>query len=343
MGEELVRFEEEVARYLGVEYAVGCTSGTDAIFLALRALGVKPGQEVATTPFTFFGTISPILNIGAIPRFVDIDPNTYQIDVNAVEKALRADSNHKIAALLPVHLFGQPADMDGLVELSGKYSVPIVEDAAQAIGSSFAGKKVGGIGDVGCFSFYPTKTLGGLGEGGLVTTRSPEIAGRLKLLRTHGGSKTYYHKLVGSNFRLDTLQAAFLRVFLPHLDSWIERKRSIANYYDQKLCEWSSVVAIPKRLSKGVHTFHQYTLRIKRGTPGSLREHLLKDGIASAVYYPVPCHLQEAVDFLNLRPGSFPEAELAADQVISLPIFPELRREEQDVVIQSVRKWVETL
>lgn len=333
LGPDVPAFESEVAKYLNVPAAIGVSNGTDAIWLSLKALGVGPGDKVLTTPFTFFATISAIMNTGATPVFADIDPKTFNIDPKKVEAAL---ADHKVKAMIVVHLYGQAADMDELNEIAKRHGVGIVEDAAQAIGARYREKNVGALGDFASFSFFPSKNLGGIGDGGLVTTKDSAGAERIKMLRTHGSKKKYYHEVIGGNFRLDTLQAAVLRVFLPHLDSWLGKRQAAADYYDAKLAEYADVFETPFRASDRNHTFHQYTLRVKTGSRDDLAAFLNEKKIGNAVYYPVPCHLQKALQGLGYERGQFPLSEAAAEEAISLPIFPEITREQQDEVVGAL-------
>ncbi|MCA9581413.1 MAG: DegT/DnrJ/EryC1/StrS family aminotransferase [Myxococcales bacterium] len=322
MGPEVQAFEEEVARYLRVNHAIGVSSGTDALLVALMALGVGPDDEVITTPFTFFATGGCIARLGARPVFVDIEAGSFNMDPTKVADAMTP----RTKAILPVHLFGQACDMDGLREAVASADAPIaiVEDAAQAIGADHPSGRIGGLGALGCFSFFPSKNLGAFGDGGLVTTNDEKLAERVRILRTHGAQPKYFHAFVGGNFRLDALQAAILRVKLPHLDGWTEGRRRNADRYDE-LFGASGLsparLTIPPRIFPG-HIYNQYVIRTDRRD--ALREHLRERGIGSEVYYPRPLHLQECFAFLGQGGGAFPEAERAAEEVLALPIFPEL-------------------
>ena len=347
LGPEVEAFEKEVANYLGVKHAIGVASGTDALWLSLKALGVGPGDLVLTTPFTFFATASAILNTGATPVFADIDPLTFNLDTEKVKEALEGRSPvwqrlglrpEKVKVILPVHLYGQAADMDALLEIARQYDLKVVEDAAQAMGTKYKGQKVGSFGEFGCFSFFPTKNLGAFGDGGLVVTQDDELAGKVRMLRAHGSKPKYYHHLVGTNSRLDAIQAAILRVKLPHLDKWIEARRNIANIYDSLLGKVEKV-KIPYRASYSYHTFHQYTLRILNGQRDELRSYLKEKGIGTGIYYPLPVHLQPVLKPFGYIEGDFPEAEKACKEVLSLPMWPELTEDEARYVAQTVKDY----
>ena len=347
LGPEVEAFEKEVANYLGVKHAIGVASGTDALWLSLKALGVGPGDLVLTTPFTFFATASAILNTGATPVFADIDPLTFNLDPEKVKEALEGRSPvwqrlglkpEKVKVILPVHLYGQAADMDALLEIARQYDLKVVEDAAQAMGTKYKGQKVGSFGEFGCFSFFPTKNLGAFGDGGLVVTQDDELAGKVRMLRAHGSKPKYYHHLVGTNSRLDAIQAAILRVKLPHLDKWIEARRNIANIYDSLLGKVEKV-KIPYRASYSYHTFHQYTLRILNDQRDELRSYLKEKGIGTGIYYPLPVHLQPVLKPFGYMEGDFPEAEKACKEVLSLPMWPELTEDEARYVAQTVKDY----
>ena len=347
LGPEVEAFEKEVANYLGVKHAIGVASGTDALWLSLKALGVGPGDLVLTTPFTFFATASAILNTGATPVFADINPLTFNLDPEKVKEALEGRSPvwqrlglkpEKVKVILPVHLYGQAADMDALLEIARQYDLKVVEDAAQAMGTKYKGQKVGSFGEFGCFSFFPTKNLGAFGDGGLVVTQDDELAEKVRMLRAHGSKPKYYHHLVGTNSRLDAIQAAILRVKLPHLDKWIEARRNIANIYDSLLGKVEKV-KIPYRASYSYHTFHQYTLRILNGQRDELRSYLKDKGIGTGIYYPLPVHLQPVLKPFGYIEGDFPEAEKACKEVLSLPMWPELTEDEARYVAQTVKDY----
>jgi len=329
MGPEVEALESEVAEYSGCAFAVGVSSGTDALLLSLMGLGVGPGDEVITTPFTFFATGGCIHRLGARPVFVDIEPDGFNIDPHLAERAV----TEKTRAIIPVHLFGQCAEMDPINGLAEGRGIAVVEDAAQAIGSEYRGRRAGSMGTAGCFSFFPSKNLGGAGDGGMITARDEELAGKLRILRNHGAKPKYYHGLVGGNFRLDALQAAILRVKLRHLDDWsAARQRNAARYRD--LFAGCEAVKCPPELPDRRHIYNQFTIRV----PGrdQVREQLRSAKIGCEVYYPVPLHLQECFASLGYRKGQLPESERAAAEALSLPIYPELAAEQQERVAAAV-------
>jgi dTDP-4-amino-4,6-dideoxygalactose transaminase len=335
LGPEVQAFEREVAAAVGVEHAVGVSSGTDALLSALMALGVGHGDEVITTPFTFFATAGCIARLGARPVFVDIDADTFNLDAEQVRGVLGA----RTRAIVPVHLFGQPCDMDGLREALRGTAVAVVEDAAQALGATTDAGPVGGLGAFGCFSFFPSKNLGCFGDGGLVTTGDGELAERIRVLRAHGARPKYHHAFIGGNFRLDAIQAAVLRVLLPHVPAWTALRRANAARYDRWFAEddvLGDVVRTPPRVEAG-HVYNQYVVRVPRRD--ELRAHLAERGIGSEVYYPVPLHLQECFRDLGYGPGDFPEAERASREVLALPVFPELGEERARRVVDAVRAF----
>jgi len=327
LGPNVRAFESEIAQYLGVEYAIGCASGTDALQLALRAAGVGPGTEVITTAFSFIATAEAIAHTGATPLFVDIDPDTLTLDAAAARAALSA----RTAAVLPVHLYGQSADLDALRALCAEHGLMLIEDAAQAIGGEHGGRKLGGIGDLGCFSFYPSKNLGAAGDGGLVVTRDPALAERVRLLREHGHTGGYRHELLGFNSRLDEIQAAILRVKLRHLDAWNAARAENAARYGAAL---GASVRTPLEHPRGRHAWHQYTIRSPRRD--AIRAALAESGVASTIYYPVPIHRQRS--FLAENPPTLPETEAAAGEVLSLPVYPELGAERVEEISAVVRR-----
>lgn len=330
---EVRALEEEIARYTKTRQAIGCGSGSDALLLALMALDIKAGDEVITTPFTFFATAGAIARLGARPVFVDIEPRTYNIDPAGVAAAITS----RTRAILPVHLYGQCADMNPLLELGKQHDLPIIEDAAQAIGAEDAGRRAGSMGVVGCFSFYPTKNLGGAGDGGMLTTNDNELAQRLKQLRVHGGATEYHHLEVGINSRLDELQAAVLRVKLALLDSWSNRRGENAARYNRMFSEHMfAVQVVPPFVRDDVrHIFHQYVVRVPRHRD-ALMKHLSDNGVGSGIYYPIPLHLQACFAYLGYKDGEFPEAERAARETIALPIYPELSESQQSWVVEKI-------
>lgn len=349
LGPAVKRFEIAAAEACGVSQAIGCASGTDALWLSLAAARIGPGDAVLTTPFSFFATVSSILRAGATPLLADIDPQTYNLSPAAAEAAILharvRDPQMRLRAIMPVHLFGQCADMDAFGALCRHHDLLLIEDAAQAFGADWQGRPAGSLGDAAAFSFYPTKNLSAAGDAGLVTTSNPELAERSRMLRNHGMRRRYAHDEVGWNSRLDSLQAAILEVKLRHLPEWNHRRRTVATTYDTLLRETeltapagsSSIVdglVLPFTDPRATHVFHQYVLRVPRRD--DLRQHLALRGIASEVYYPIPLHQQEALMHLNLGDGLLPESERAAAEVIALPIFPELRNDEQQAVVTAI-------
>jgi len=328
LGERGVALEEWLAGYCDVPYAIGCASGTDALILALRAVGVGPGDEVITTTYSFFATASCIALVGATPVFVDIDPRTYNLDPRAVEKKLSV----RTKAVIPVHLYGQPAEMEPLLDLSREWGIKIIEDACQAIGAEYKGRRVCSIGNVGCVSFYPTKNLDGMGDGGMAFSSEAGVAERLRSLREHGARRRYLHKVVGYNSRLDELQAAVLLVKTAKLDEWTEKRRANAGFYNELFA--GSAVERPYDLPYARHVYNQYVVRVR--DRDKLMEHLRSKGIGCAVYYPLPLHLQECFGNLGYKKGDFPVAEKASEETLALPIYPELTREQIAEVAMEV-------
>jgi dTDP-4-amino-4,6-dideoxygalactose transaminase len=337
LGDEVKSLEEEVARYSQTRYAVGCASGSDALLLALMSLGVGPGDEVITSPHTFFATGSAIARVGARPVFVDIDERTYNIDPRLVSEAI----TDRTRAIVPVHIYGQCADMNALLKLAEPHGIPIIEDAAQAIGAEDRNRRAGSMGTIGCYSFYPSKNLGGAGDGGIVVTNDPEHAERLAMLRVHGEDRKYYHKVVGINSRLDELQAAVLRVKLPHLEEWIIARQQVADRYKSKLAGagLSAQIEAPFVRDEARHVYHLFVIRVRHGKRDALLEHLHKSGVGSGVYYPVPLHLQECFAYLGYRQGQFPNAEAVANETTALPMFPEVTEEQQDYVVNTIAEF----
>lgn len=332
MGPEVDRLEAELAAALGVPHAIAVSSGTDAILASLMALGIGPGDEVITPTFSFFATAGSVARVGARPVFIDVDPVTLMIDAARVADAITP----RTRAVIPVHLFGLCADMDPLAELAASRGIAVIEDAAQAIGATYRGRAAGALGTVACFSFFPTKNLGGYGDGGLVTTRDAALAARVRLLRNHGAEPKYYHREIGGNFRLDALQAAVLRVKLPHLASWNERRRANAARYRElfERAGLTSRVSLPVEPPDRTHVYHQYAVRVQGRD--HLRAQLASRGVGTEVYYPVPFHRQEAFAQF-VRPDTlFPAADAAAAEVLALPIYPELTPEQQEHVVSSI-------
>lgn len=336
LGPEVKALEEEVARYSGVKHAIGCSSGSDALLLALMALDVKAGDEVITAAFTFFATGGAIARLGARPVFVDIDPKTYTIDPKQVEAAITP----RTKAIIPVHMYGLCADMDPLLEISERRGIPIIEDAAQAIGAEYRGRRAGSMGRIGCYSFYPTKNLGAAGDAGMVTTNDDKLADRLRTLRVHGGLTEYLHEEVGFNGRLDAFQAAVLRVKLPHLDEWARIRVEKAQRYNQLFAEAGLPfeVSTPYVPESSAHVYHVYAVRVSANRD-ALMEHLGKCGVGTKVYYPVPLHLQECFRSLGYSEGDLPESERAAQQTFALPAYPEITDEEQEYVVDCFKSF----
>ncbi|MEW6357094.1 MAG: DegT/DnrJ/EryC1/StrS family aminotransferase [Planctomycetota bacterium] len=331
LGPEVEALEKEIAAFCGAKCAVGCSSGSDALILALMGMGIGPGDEVITTPFTFFATAGSIAHLGAVPVFVDINPRTFNIDPAQIEKRI----TKKTKAILPVHLYGQCADMDPINAIARKRGLKVIEDACQAIGAEYKGKKAGSLGDMGCFSFYPTKNLNGMGDGGMVTTNNEELGEKIRLLRTHGAKPKYFHAMVGINARLDAIQAAGLRVKLKHLNDWNDRRREIAAMYDAKM----SVNGITTPYVEGFNTpvYHQYVIRTQ--DRDGLIAALDKAEIGHMIYYPLPLHLQGCFANQGHKEGDFPHAERACKEVLALPIFPEMTQKEIAHVAETVASF----
>lgn len=337
LGPEVKDFEREIAAYCQCEYAVGCASGSDALMLALMAFGVGPGDEVITTPFTFFATAGSIIRLGAKPVFVDIDPQSFNMNAEALASAVTA----RTKAIMPVHLFGQCVEMDAVGQVARRAGAAIIEDAAQAIGAEYYGRRAGSLGDVAAFSFYPSKNLGGAGDGGMLTTNRSEVAEELRLLRAHGAKRKYYHDRVGVNSRLDSLQAAILRVKFRYLDDWAAARRANAGRYDGLFDEAglreNGQVTVPSVGAGQHHVFNQYVIRAERRD--DLRAHLSGCGIGTEIYYPVPMHLQTCFAELGYTKGDFVEAEKAADEALAIPIYPELTEEDQAYVVSAITRF----
>ncbi len=339
LGPVVDKLEAEVADKLGVKHAIGCASGTDALLLSLRALNADPDTEIVTTPFTFFATAGAIHNVGARPVFADIDPLTFNLDPAAAEAAI----TERTRALVPVHLFGQMADMTAFREVADRRALGLIEDAAQAIGARQQvanGEWIttGTLGDTCAFSFFPSKNLGGFGDGGMIVTSDDDTADRLGRLRVHGGRQMYHHEEVGYNSRLDALQAAVLSVKLPYLDGWSAARRAIAQYYNEAFADLDGIV--PPVIAVGNESiYNQYTVRVLGGRRDELQEFLKERGVGSGIYYPVPMHLQECFAYLGYGEGDFPQSERAAKEVLSLPVFPELTEEQRQYVAESVRAF----
>jgi dTDP-4-amino-4,6-dideoxygalactose transaminase len=338
LGPDVAALEEEIARYCGAAHAVGCASGTDALLLAVQALGIGPGDEVILPPFTFFASVGAVCRSGARPVFADIDPTTYNLDPYQVENKITP----KTRAIMPVHLFGQCAEMEPLWQIADRHNLPIIEDAAQAMGAEYQGKRIGTLGALACLSFYPSKNLGAHGDAGMVVTNDADWAARMACLRVHGMEPKYCHKYLGWNARLDTLQAALLRVKLPYLERWIEARQAVARRYDAMIEDYhlGSFLERPVVRPRRRHVFNQYTIRVANGQRDALMRHLKMEKIGCEIYYPVPLHLQECLASLGHAAGDFPASEEASRQVLSLPMFPELTMEQQERVIESCAAFV---
>jgi len=339
-GPECRQFETAIAKYCGTEHAVGCASGSDALLLSLMVLGIGPGDEVVLPSFTFFATASAVTRLGAKPVFADILPETFNIDPADIERKITSSTK----AILPVHLFGQCADMNAIANIANAAGeIPIVEDAAQAIGAEYHGKRAGGIGTLGCFSFYPTKNLGGFGDGGMITTNDEELAAKLRTLRDHGQQPQYYHHLVGVNSRLDALQAAVLNVKLARLDDWSASRGRNAQRYCNALqqLDLGEQLVMPKVVEGCCSVWNQYTIRVPGGRRDELNSWLADRKIGSAIYYPIPLHLQKCFEQLGYKPGSLPHTEQAAKEVLSLPVFSELTTTEHAQVVAALTSYCE--
>ncbi len=337
-GKEIYAFEIEVTRYSNAKYAVGVSNGTDAIKLALVALGIKPGDGVICPAFTYYATAGAIACIGAIPIFADIDPETYNISVESIERVLKKDSGRKIKAIVPVHLYGQCADMDSILKIARQNKLKVVEDTAQAFGAEYKGRKAGTIGDCGAVSFFPGKNLGAFGDAGMVLTNSKIIDEKLRILRNQGNKKKYNHLVIGYNNRLDTIQAVVLNVKLKYLDSWNKKRQGNAEYFNEQFKGLRIKTPIVGKYN--IHIYHQYVLRLNTSSR-KLMEHLRNKGIDSRVYYPVPLHLQKCFKYLKYRKGDFPESEKASQETLAIPIYPDLTKREMDYIIASIREFLQ--
>ena len=332
LGSKVKEFEDKISEYCNTDYAIGCASGTDAILLSLMALGISPGDEVITTPYTFFATTGSIVRLGAKPVYCDIKPDTFNIDSDGIESLI----TDKTKAILVVHLYGLMADMDRITAIADKHSIPVIEDAAQAIGSTFNGKRAGSVGITGCISFFPAKNLGGVGDGGMVITNDKELYEKIRVLRVHGSKPKYYHPIIGINSRLDVLQAVVLQVKLKYLEMWSKKRRDNAAYYNSLFKEkgLSNMVITPAVPEGYSHIYNQYVIRVK--DRDSLREHLKNHEIASEIYYPVPLHLQECFANFGYKEGDFPVCEEAAKTTLAIPVYPELTDEMQEYVVETI-------
>jgi dTDP-4-amino-4,6-dideoxygalactose transaminase len=338
LGSEVTGLEAEIAQYCGVGHAVGCGSGTDALLLALQALEIGPGDEVILPTFTFFATAGSVCRLGAKPVFVDIDAGTFNLDPHQVENRITEHTK----AILAVHLFGQSAEMDTLWRVAERHNLPIIEDAAQAFGAEYQGKKAGSLGAIGCFSFYTSKNLSTYGDAGMVVTNDPDWAERMACLRVHGMHPKYFHKHIGWNARLDALHAAILRVKLPHVENWIADRQAAADRYDRLIgdAHLGGFLERPTRRPHRRHVFNQYVVRVVDGQRDALMRHLKADQIGCDVYYPLPLHMQECLAYLGHRPGDFPVSEEACHGVLALPIYPELTLVQQERVIDSCAAYL---
>jgi dTDP-4-amino-4,6-dideoxygalactose transaminase len=352
LGENVRGFEEEIARYCGAPFGIGVSSGTDALLLAMMALGIGAGDEVVTSPFTFFATAGTIARTGARPVFCDIDPATFNLSPSAVQTFIERDcvttgdglvnraTRGRVKAIMPVHLYGQSADMDGFMEIARRHGLKVIEDAAQAVGTEYKhGVRVGSIGDIGCFSFFPSKNLGAFGDAGLCTTKDPELAERMRVLRVHGGKPKYFHALIGGNFRIDELQAAVLRIKLKYLDGWTSGRQRNAAYYDRAFsaARLGGRVVTPWAAPGQRHIFNQYVIRVHERD--ALRKYLGEHGIGTEIYYPVPLDRQECFSYLGYAPGTFPESERAAAETLAIPIYPELTDDQLGTVVARVAEY----
>ena len=354
LGPEVENMEKEFCQYLKCKHAIGVSSGTDALLLALMAIDIKPGDEVIVPTYSFFATAGVVSRLNAVPVLTDIDPLTFNISVDDIKRKITL----KTKAIIPVHLYGQSAAMEKIMRIAKEKNIFVIEDAAQAIGTEYKdGKSVGTIGDIGCFSFFPSKNLGGYGDGGLVTTNNDELAYMLRIKRVHGGEQKYYHKVIGGNFRIDALQSAVLRVKLPHLDKWSEKRRANAEYYNELFKEAGlaeepgrtkfdekNKILLPKAVYKNIsglknyHIYNQYVIRAQNRD--GLKKFLTESEIGNEIYYPVPFHLQECFANLNHKKGDFPESERASETSLAIPIYPELSKGQQVFVVQKIKEFI---
>ena len=339
LGSQVEKFEQHIVEYTNAKYAVGVSNGTDAISLSLLALGIKPGDGVICPAFTYYATAGAVASIGALPIFADIDQDTYTISLASIEKILFKKNRRgfEIKAVIPVHLYGQCADMQGVLKLAQKYKLKVIEDTAQAFGAQYKGARAGTLGDCGSVSFYPGKNLGAFGDAGLILTNSKAVAEKLKVLRNQGNKNKYYHFLLGRNNRMDSIQAAVLDIKLKYLDLWNNSRQKIAQYYNQHLAGLG--IKLPVVAAYSTHIYHQYVIRAHISNK-LFMNYLQAKGIDSRVFYPLPLHLQKCFKYLGYKAGDFPQAELAAKQILALPIYPDLSKEEKDYIIQSVKEFV---
>lgn len=331
LGEKGEQLEKSIAAYVGTSYSLGVANGTDALILSLLALDIGPGDEVITTPFTFFATAEAIASIGARPVFVDIEKDTYNIDPAKIEAAI----TEKTKAIIVVHLFGKAADMTSIMKIAKQYGIHVIEDACQSIGTDYQGKKTGAIGDIGCFSFFPSKNLGAFGDAGMITTNNEKLYNKIKKLRNHGSDKKYVHSTIGMNSRLDEFQAAVLLVKLDYLNIFLHKRQEIAKRYTESLQAFIKTPPLPQQND---HTFHQYCIELDQRD--ELAKELQNHGIASAIYYPIPLHLQKAFHYLSYKKGDFPVAEQVAERILALPIYPMMTYKQQDHIISTIKKFL---
>ena len=336
LGGAVSEFEDNAARYCGVRYAIGVSNGTDSISLSLLALGVKPGDGVICPAFTYYATAGAVAAIGARPVFADIDPDTYNISLESVEKILKKKAKLRIKAIIPVHLYGQCADMGGIMKLARKYRIKVVEDAAQAFGAQYKGRKAGTIGDCGSVSFFPGKNLGAFGDAGMVLTNSKAVNDKIRILRNQGNQKKYYHTDLGRNNRMDAIQGAVLNVKLKYLDGWNSKRGELARYYNENLS--GLALKTPFVADYSTHIYHQYVLRVTKNRDGLMR-YLQGKGIDCRVFYPIPLHLQKCFSYLGYKKGAFPQAEKASREILAIPADPGLTLEERDLIIQSIKEF----
>jgi len=335
LGPNVEQLEKEIAGYCNCKYAVGVSSGTDALLISLMVAGIGPGDEVITTPYTFFATAGSIARLGARPVFVDIERDTYNINPQLIEEKITKHTK----AIIPVHLFGQCCDMEPILQIARAYDLVLIEDAAQAIGAEYKGQRAGSIGDIGCFSFFPSKNLGAFGDGGMVTTSSKSLYEKLKILRVHGSHPKYYHKLLGGNFRLDALQAAIIHVKLPYLDQWTMARQANAKRYRELFTDHGldRIIRLPAE-GNGRHVYNQFVISIEKKRD-ELKRYLHEAGIGTEIYYPVPMHLQPCFNYLKGKKGDFPVAEAAAENSLALPIYPELTSRQQLYVVDKIQAF----
>lgn len=337
LGNDVEDFEKEIQGYSKVKYAVGVSNGTDAIKLALVASGIKCRDKVICPAFTYYATAGAIAGMGGVPAFADIDPETYNISLESIERVLKNDSARKIKAIIPVHLYGQCADMDGILRIARKYKLKVIEDAAQAFGAEYKGKKAGTIGDCNATSFFPGKNLGAFGDAGMVLTNNKPVRERLKILRNQGNKDRYYHLMLGYNNRMDAIQAVVLKIKLKYLDSWNKLRQQNARYFNQRLADMD--VKTPFVPGYTTHIYHQYVLRLNSSS-GKLMEHLRSKGIDARVFYPVPLHLQKCFKYLNYKKGDFPESEKAAVTTLAIPVYPDLTKQELEYIVDSAKEFL---